>query len=161
MDGPEFLSRYAAGEKDFRGISLLRADLTKVPLDSVDFSGARFEGVTFCGSYSNCINTSVNFSGAYFWACELKGQFDFCDFRDTEIVSCNMECTRFFDCDFRGANTRLCNLSNTCFIRVNFEGSKLSGSGEDPCNFWDVIRDDGVFIPGFASELYPLSFDLW
>jgi uncharacterized protein YjbI with pentapeptide repeats len=159
MEGPEFLSRYAAGEKDFRGISLLHADLTKVPLDSVDFSGARFDRVKFCGAYSNCINTSVNFSGAYFWYCDLTGQFSFCDFRDTEIVSCDMEFTHFYDCDFRRANTKLCKLDGTSFVRVNFEGAKLSGSpAQDPCYFWDVIRDDGVFIPGFAFRLYPMNW---
>jgi uncharacterized protein YjbI with pentapeptide repeats len=155
MDGAEFLSRYAAGEKDFRGISLLRADLTKVPLDSVDFSGARFERVKFCGSYSNCINTSVNFSDARFWDCDLTGEFSFCDFRNADMGSCDLECTRFFDCDWRGVKTKFCNFTLTRFVRVNLEGAVLKGFGEEPCEFWDVIGLKGEFIPGFTEFIDP------
>lgn len=160
MDVKEFLARYKAGERDFRGVSLYRADLRRFPLDGVDFSGAIFQYVKFCGSYTDCVNSHINFSSAKFWGCDITGKFSFCDFRNTEMVHCDLEWTRFYDCDFRGANARLCNIDGTKFVRANLEGSELSGSGQDPCRFWDVIRDDGVFIPGFTFELYPLSFDL-
>ncbi|MDY7005107.1 MAG: pentapeptide repeat-containing protein [Cyanobacteriota bacterium] len=160
MDVKEFLARYKVGERDFRGVSLYRADLRRFPLDGVDFSGAIFQYVKFCGHYTDCVNSHINFSGAKFWSCDITGEFSFCDFRNTNIGSCNLESTRFSDCDWRGAKTKYCNMTRTHFVRVNLQGVTWGGYGEEPCRFWDVIRDDGVFIPGFTFELYPLSFDL-
>ncbi|MCC5657426.1 pentapeptide repeat-containing protein [Nostoc sp. XA010] len=60
----------------------------------------------------------------------------------------------FFDCDLRGATSTYANLTSAHFTRVNLQGAKLGGSGEDPCEYWDVIRHDGVFVPGFTSNLY-------
>ncbi|MEH2380364.1 MAG: pentapeptide repeat-containing protein [Nostoc sp.] len=136
----EFLRRYAAGERDFQQILLEYADLSGVELQGINLDGAQF-----------CY---VNLSSIKLWYCNLKAQFIYCNFRDALIENCDLESTRFFDCDLGGINTRICDLTCTRFIRVNLRDAKLSGSGEDPCRFWDVIREDGVFVPGFTSDLY-------
>jgi hypothetical protein len=45
----------------------------------------------------------------------------------------------------------------TAFTRVNLQGAEFGGFGEEPCRFWDVIRPDGVLIPGFTLNLYRYS----
>lgn len=39
-------------------------------------------------------------------------------------------------------------------LESTFKVTKTHGSGKDPCEFWDVIREDGVFVPGFTFDLY-------
>lgn len=136
----EFLKRYAAGERDFKQIILEYADLSGAELQNISLRGARF-------SY-------VNLSSIKLWDCNLTAEFIYCNFRDTLIENCDLERTRFFDCDLRGATLRYVELTSTTFTRVNLQGAKLGGSGKDPCEFWDVVREDGVFVPGFTFDLY-------
>ncbi|WP_392530822.1 pentapeptide repeat-containing protein [Nostoc sp. C117] len=136
----EFLRRYAAGERDFHRIILEYADLSGAELQGINLHGAQFN--------------YVNLSGIKLRSCILKAQFIYCNFRDALIESCNLEWAWFYDCDLRSANTRVCDLTSTHFIRVNLQGAKLRGFGEDPCKYWDVIRHDGVFVPGFTFDLY-------
>ncbi len=136
----DLLRRYAAGCRDFQGILIEYGDLSGVELQNIDLGGARF-------SY-------VNLSSIKLWDCDLGAEFSYCNLRDVNIESCRLSYARFFDCDLRGANTRICNFTCTAFTRVNLQGAKLGGFGEDPCKFWDVVRYDGVFIPGFTFDLY-------
>ncbi|MEG3875923.1 pentapeptide repeat-containing protein [Microcoleus sp. herbarium7] len=142
----ELLRRYAAGDRDFRHIILEYADLSGVELQNIDLTSAQFN--------------YVNLSGINLNMCKLRSaQFWYCNFTDAKIYNSDLESTRFFDCDLRGANTSAtCNLTCTRFTRVNFQGAKLGGTGEDPCEFRDVIRQDGVFISGFTSNLYRSSY---
>jgi len=131
----ELLGRYAAGERDFQNIILEYADLSGVELQNIDLTGAQF-------NYVNLSNISLN-------RCKLlSAQLCYCNFRDAKISSCNLESTSFFDCYLRELSTSSCNLTSTRFIRVSLQGAKLDGYCEEPCEFWDVIRPDGVFIPG-------------
>ena len=137
MDAEELLRRYSDGQRDFQRIILKYADLSGVELQNIDLTEAQFN--------------YVNLSGLNLHRCELGGaEFLNCNLREAKITSCHLECTRFFDCDFRGVNTSGCNLTRTNFIRVNFENAKIFGFGEEPCECWDITREDGVFIPGFA-----------
>ena len=141
----ELLRRYAAGERNFQHIILEYADLSGVELQNIDLIGAHF--------------TYVNLSGINLNQCKLRSaQFWYCNFTDAKISSCDLESTRFFDCNLRGANTNECNLTLTHFIRVDLKGATLGGFGEQPCQFWDVIRQDGVVICGFTSDLYRFSY---
>ena len=137
----DLLMRYAAGCRDFRHILIECANLSGAELQGIDLRGARFIYVNL-----SCINLIH---------CRLGAEFSYCNFRDANIESCDLNYARFFDCDLRGANTSMCDLTCTAFTRVNLQGAKLGGFGEDPCNFWDVVRYDGVFLPGFNSSLYP------
>ncbi|MEH1961506.1 MAG: pentapeptide repeat-containing protein [Nostoc sp.] len=136
----EFLRRYAAGERDFQQILLEYADLSGVELQGINLHGAQF-----------CY---VNLSSIKLWDCNLKAQFIYCNFRDALIEHCDLERTRFYDCDLRGATLRYVELTSTAFTRVNLQGTKTYGSGKDPCQLWDVVRQDGVFVPGFTFDLY-------
>ncbi|MBE8990878.1 pentapeptide repeat-containing protein [Nostoc sp. LEGE 12450] len=136
----EFLRRYAAGERDFQQILLEYADLSGVELKGISLDGAQF-------SY-------VNLSSIKLWDCNLKAQFIYCNFRDALIENCNFDWAWFYDCDLRGSNIRLCDVTSTHFIRVNLQGATRSNSGKDPCEYWDVVREDGVFVPGFTLDLY-------
>lgn len=136
----ELLERYEKGERDFSGIILEYANLSGVELRNIDLSGAQF-------SY-------VNLSGIKFWDCDLRTQFIYCNFTNAFIENCDLERARFYDCDLRSAILNHVELTSTQFIRVNLEGTRTKGSGKDPCEFWDVIREDGVFVPGFTINLY-------
>jgi uncharacterized protein YjbI with pentapeptide repeats len=141
----ELLRRYAAGETDFQNIILEYADLSGVELQNIDLTGAQFN--------------YVNLSRLNLHRCKLRSaQFWSCNFTEAKIYNSDLESTRFFDCNLRGANTSAtCNLTCTCFTRVNFQGAKLGGTGEAPCEFQDVIRQDGVFIQGFTFNPYLYS----
>ncbi|MCC3411982.1 MULTISPECIES: pentapeptide repeat-containing protein [unclassified Microcoleus] len=141
----ELLRRYVAGDRDFRNIILEYADLSGVELQNIDLTGAQFN--------------YVNLSRVNLHRCKLRSaQFWYCNFTDAKIYDSDLESTRFFDCDLRGANTSAtCNLTCARFTRINFQGAKLGGTGEDPCEFRDIIRQDGVFIPGFTFNPYLYS----
>ena len=135
----ELLRQYAAGDRDFRNIILEYADLSGVELQNIDLSGDQFN--------------YVNLSRLNLHRCELgSAQFWYCNFTEARITSSHLEYARFFDCDLRGFNSSKCNVSSANFIRVNFQGAKFGGFGEEPCNYWDIIRQDGVFIPGFTCN---------
>lgn len=137
----EFLRRYAAGERNFQQIILEYAELSGAELQNISLIGAKFR--------------YVNLSGIKLRSCNLIGsEFCYCNLRNANIESCFFECAWFLDCDLGGINTRICDLTCTRFMRVNLRDAKLSGSGEEPCEFWDVIREDGVFVPGFTINLY-------
>ncbi|MCC3531589.1 MAG: pentapeptide repeat-containing protein [Oscillatoriales cyanobacterium] len=141
----ELLRRYVAGDRDFQNIILEYADLSGVELQNIDLTGAQFN--------------YVNLSGINLNMCKLgSAEFWYCNFRDAKILSCNLESTRFFDCYFRGVNTSACNLTRTHFIRINFEYAKIYGFGDEPCECWDITREDGVFIPGFAFNPFLSSY---
>ena len=137
----QLLKRYAAGERDFQLIILEYADLSGVELQSIDLRGAEFN--------------YVNLSGINLRSCNLiAAQFWYCNFRKAQIISCELESTRFFDCDLREADMTDVNLTDTHFTRVNLQNTRTQGFGEEPCNFWDVIREDGKFISGYTMDLY-------
>lgn len=50
MTAEELLERYAAGERDFRGVDLTKARLADVDLSNADFSSARLDGADLSGS---------------------------------------------------------------------------------------------------------------
>ncbi|MEH1935118.1 MAG: pentapeptide repeat-containing protein [Nostoc sp.] len=138
----DLLRRYAAGCRDFQRILIEYADLSGVELQNIDLGHAKFR-------YVNLSSTNLR-------SCNLIGsEFCYCNLRNANIESCFFECAWFLDCDLGGINTRICELTSTRFIRVNLQDAKLSGSGEEPCEFWDVIRPDGKFIPGFTYVIYP------
>ncbi len=153
MDAEELLQLYNAGDRDFRAIILQHTDLSKVKLDSVNLSGACFYNVNLHGAHLK----NVNLSSTEWWGCNLFVEFWLCNLKDAIIDNCDLESARFFDCDLRRVQTKICNLTYTHFTRVNLQGADLSGFGEEPCRFWDVIRPDGVLIPGFTCSLYPDS----
>ncbi|MEM6753909.1 MAG: pentapeptide repeat-containing protein [Cyanobacteria bacterium P01_C01_bin.38] len=136
----ELLERYEKGERDFSKIILEYADLSGVELRNLSFGGA--------------ILSYVNLSNIKLECCNLRAEFMYCNFTNAVMENCDLGWARFFDCDLRKAISRLCTLSSTKFTRVNLENSKLDGSGEDPSEYWDVTREDGVFVPGFTFDLY-------
>ena len=136
----ELLERYAAGERDFTEIILEYANLSGVELRNINLRGAQF-------SY-------VNLSSIQLRQCDLRTQFIYCNFTNAIIENCDLERARFYDCDLRGVNTRICNLTSTQFTRVNLQGSRIDGFGRDFCEYWDLTREDGVFVPGFTINLY-------
>jgi uncharacterized protein YjbI with pentapeptide repeats len=134
----DLLRRYAAGERDFPQIILEYADLSGADFQRINLQGARL-------SY-------VNLSGINLRDSTLTAQFSFCNLRDSKIQSCYLESARFSDCDFRGASVTKVNLTYTSFIRVNLQGARLEGFGEEFPLFFDVVREDGEFIPGYTYE---------
>lgn len=81
MTGEELLKRYAAGERDFRGVDLTRvkipnvdlsgADLSGAILDSVDLTGAKLHNVKMRGATAT--SGWAEFSGTDFTGADLTG----------------------------------------------------------------------------------------
>ena len=136
----QFFRRYEKGERDFQHILLEYADLSGAELQGIEMGGAQFN--------------YVNLSGIKLKDCNLSATFTYCNFTNAKIASCNLESTRFFNCDFTNATLTSVNLTSTYFTRVNLQRTRTSGFGESPCRFRDVIREDGVFVPGFTFDLY-------
>jgi uncharacterized protein YjbI with pentapeptide repeats len=108
--------------------------LSGVELKNIDLTGAQFN--------------YVNLSRLNLHRCELRSaQFWYCYFREAKITSSHLEYARFFNCDLREFNSSKCNV-RVNFTRVNFQSAKFGGFGEEACKYWDIIRPDGVFIPG-------------
>jgi len=137
----ELLRRIAPGDRNFRRIILEYADLSGVELQNIDLTGAEFN--------------YVNLSRLNLHRCELgSAQFWYCNFREAKIISSHLQYSRFFDCDLRGFNSSNCDVSSVNFTRVYFQGAKFGGFGEEPCKYWNITREDGVFIPGFTLDPY-------
>ncbi|WP_104902444.1 pentapeptide repeat-containing protein [Nostoc sp. 'Peltigera membranacea cyanobiont' N6] len=133
-----FLKRYENGCRDFQSIILEYADLSMADFQRINLQGSQF-------SYVNLSRINLRDS-------TLTAQFSFCNFRDSKIESCYLESARFSDCDFRGASVTKVNLTYTSFIRVNLQGARLEGFGEEFPLFFNVVREDGEFIPGYTYE---------
>lgn len=105
MTREELLEHYAAGERDFRGIDLSRANLEEVCLEEINLEGADLRGTLFFRS---------NLIGAIFRNANLEG---------ADLSMTVLDAT-----DFRGANISYCSNMETSMIRANFRDAEQEGT---------------------------------
>jgi uncharacterized protein YjbI with pentapeptide repeats len=171
MDAEELLKGYAAGERDFAGITLSDIRLGGgggVNLEGVNFSGAIFKNIlieryrttniTIGSKFTNC-----NFSYSKWSFCEMP-----------RLVGCNLQYSvmegcffsrRFIDCDWRygqliGADfdefiLERCDLRERLLSIGPFLGFEDRGGG---LQYWgyeyvNTIDPDGVFHSGIYCSL--------
>ncbi len=157
MDASELYARYAAGERDFSGltfenISLNIAGLEEPAvesnvLDNIDFSRTKFESCDF--SY-------VNFRHAKFVDSTMNGgEFVCTNFTGADLRNSKFMFTEyatgidFTDADLRGACIDA-SLDGANLTRANLKGGDIAGGGEDViCS--ETIMPDGSIRNGIQQ----------
>jgi uncharacterized protein YjbI with pentapeptide repeats len=98
----ELLERYVAGERDFRGINLIQANLSGYNLSEADFSQADLSGAKFIGS---------NLSWAILRGTQLeKANFTRAILQRSNLCHANLSGAIFQGADLREANLQGANL---------------------------------------------------
>lgn len=122
----EFLKRYADGEKDFFGIKLTNADLSRANWDEPNPVGKSITG--------------VNFSDG-----DLSGT----DFRANDMRACAFSGSKLVGCRFDGADlTRVffgdADLSNVSFMGAKLLRAELSGANITGADFTGADLTDAI-----------------
>ncbi|WP_404783515.1 pentapeptide repeat-containing protein [Altericista sp. CCNU0014] len=148
MTAEELLERYAAGERDFSGITILAGNLIKAELTGINLSNATLSGTSFIGA----ILDDANLSGIY---------MDGGDFTRAELFGANLYKAMLDGCDFIGANLREANMSDTMlgdacldaalFYRANLTGSNMRGSSRCGTNFKEACLQNAVLESGISA----------
>jgi hypothetical protein len=106
----ELISRYDAGERDFRGVDLSGADLAGAYLARANLAFANLSGADLAGAYLEGVNLwdadlrGANLSGAYLHGADLEGAY------------------------LAGANLIGANLSGADLEGADLEGADLAGA---------------------------------
>ena len=101
MTAEGLLERYAAGERDFSGITLIRANFILADLRGINLSNAKLNGIKLI---------AANLDGANLSGARLEG---------ADLTSANLS-----RADLTGANLDGCQL-----VRTNFRDANLSEAG--------------------------------
>jgi hypothetical protein len=90
MTAEELLERYASGERDFSGVDLREARLSRADLSEINLSGADLIGANLTGA---------NLTGARLMEAELlEARFDY-----VNLTGANLRNAKFFDLIHAGA----------------------------------------------------------
>ena len=152
----EFFARYAAGERDFAGIELTDADLSR----ATGWEKNNPIGQTITGS----VLGEGDFSGTNFSANDMRG----CNFSRSKMVRCDFTLTNltqacFLGTDLSGATFEGAKLIRTELMEANLGGANMTGvdltgadmTGADDGGAWyesalfcDTTLPDGTFLKG-------------
>ncbi len=130
----EFLRRYADGERDFFGIKLTKADLSRVNWDDPNSVGQTITGANF--SEEDLSST---------------------DFRANDMRACAFSASKLVGCQFDGANLtqaffRDADLSNASFIGAKLLGADLSEANVTGADFTGADLTDAS-LPSFDESV--------
>ncbi|VEP17903.1 putative Pentapeptide repeat family protein [Hyella patelloides LEGE 07179] len=153
----ELLARYAAGERDFRGIILQYISLDGVKLEEVDFTGAIFNAVSFESvpvaiedtyRVEQTIFTNCNFSCSEWWFCCYIPKLIGCNLQFAVMEGCCFG-PKFVDCDWKNGQ-----IIGAYFDEFIFED----------CDLRNMRRSSGFHIvPEYINQnwtiLYRNTFD--
>lgn len=116
----EVLSRYARGERDFRGIDIHSADLA-----GADLSDARFPSASFSGTNL----TGARLVGADFSQATVRGvRFDRALLCHAHLARLDLWLISFSEADLRGANLAGVRVSECNFSGANLTDARLEGA---------------------------------
>jgi uncharacterized protein YjbI with pentapeptide repeats len=125
MNESELLSRYASGERDFRGANLSCADLRGATLRDANLRGAHLScadlrdatlrGADLRGANLSCADLScANLRGANLRGANLRGA----DLRGADLSCADLSYADLSYADLRGATLRGADLSKTGIVRL-------------------------------------------
>jgi uncharacterized protein YjbI with pentapeptide repeats len=115
MTAEELLERYAAGERDFSGVTLRQGNLIKAQLAGINLSNATLSGTSFIGADLS----ESNLSGV----CMDGGDFTSANLRRSNFQKASLSGVRLI-----GANCREANFSEAQMYRAFLEGATFIGA---------------------------------
>lgn len=122
----EFLRRYADGEKDFFGINLTNADLSRANWDEPNPVGKSITGVNF---------SEGDLSGTDFRANDMRG----CAFSGSKLVGCRFDSANLTQAFFGDAD-----LSNASFVGAKLLRADLSEANITGADFTRADLTDAI-----------------
>ena len=171
MESEEFLSKYAAGERNFPGINLCEANLSAVNLSGANLSGANLSVANLSGANLSGANLShaklnvARMSGANLSKANLNrailnvANLIRADLGGAELIQAaliraeliraefsraNLSGANLSSADLREAKLRQANLSRANFSSANLRGASLTAANLEGANFHgsDLSRAD-------------------
>jgi uncharacterized protein YjbI with pentapeptide repeats len=154
MDVEELYRRYAAGERDFSGVDLSRADLNVANVTYIEdlqpgqneLSGINLSGANLTRANLSCVNlsganlSSANLDSATLECTILTGA----DLRKAILDYAELVCN-LIDVDLREASIFCTRLIGTNLTRANLMGATFQVmTEEDGLIFCDTIMPDGT-----------------
>ena len=156
MTAENLLQRYASGERDFFGIELTDADLSRATGWDIDNP----KGQVITGTiFTEAILSRTNFSGNDMRACAMSGatliQCQFiradlsgCNFTDSDLSGANFLGAKLRGVDFSRTNLRGANMTGVDLTGANMRGADDEGAWYESASFCDTILPDGTLIEG-------------
>lgn len=149
MDASELLSRYAAGERDFRGAALAGIDLTGAALLNADFSQADLRGTQLVGAQLRGARLeAADLSGANLEGASLEVNMD-------GLARVNLNRARLVGANLRGANLR-----STLLRGADLSGATLSGTRLSGANATGVVLHAAMLADAELGSTVLLGADL-
>lgn len=120
MTAEELLERYATGERDFRGITLYKANLIKVNLSGADFSNANLsDSYLIAANLKNCVFQKTCLEGVDLTSAVLVR---------ADLGNDNLTSSRLIGSNCREANFTNVALHNSFIDSACFHGANLTGA---------------------------------
>jgi Pentapeptide repeats (9 copies) len=145
----EFFNRYADGERDFFGIKLVNADLSRASWDDSNPVGQAIIGA---------ILGEGDLSGTDFRANDMRA----CNFGGSKLVGCRFDGTNLTKVSFRhadltnasfvGANLTRTDLSEANLTGADFTGADLTGAKFPSSEVSEVLWDEGDDIKNWVIQ---------
>ncbi|KAM3090154.1 pentapeptide repeat-containing protein [Phormidesmis sp. 146-35] len=133
LSAEDLLERYAAGERDFSGIYLIRLKFGKKFPMGVDLSGINLSGANLSESDLRKVNLSgANLSGADLSNCLIE---------NANLSGANLKNTQMTESNLSGADLTSANLVYTILT-----GSNLTNANLTDAHFTYVIGSNGKII---------------
>ncbi|MGB3511674.1 MAG: pentapeptide repeat-containing protein [Microcoleaceae cyanobacterium] len=120
MDSEKILQKYAAGERNFTGIILCEANLSRVNLNQVNFSQAVLNLTNFSGANLS----EANLSGAKLNVARLTG----INLTHAKLNGTTLNVTNLIQANLTGAELIEAKLIRAELIRANLTNANLKGS---------------------------------
>lgn len=145
----EFFGRYADGERDFFGIKLVNADLSRANWDESNPVGQAITGA---------ILGEGDLSGTDFRANDMRA----CNFGGSKLVGCRFDGTNLTKVSFRhadltdasfvGANLTRTDLSEANLTGANFTGADLTGAKLPSSEVSEIVWDEGDNVKNWVIQ---------
>jgi uncharacterized protein YjbI with pentapeptide repeats len=135
MTAEELLQRYAAGERDFSGLNLIRLNIGGEYPMGAKLSGINLSGANLSESDLSKINLSeANLSGANLSQCLIK---------NANLSGANLSGANLSSTQISGSNLSSADLTSTNFLHTVMTGVDLTDANLTNTQFCDTIGPDG------------------
>jgi uncharacterized protein YjbI with pentapeptide repeats len=136
MDAEELVRRYEAGERDFRGEELPRANLIRAHIPRINLSGAYLYGANLSGAcLDDAILEGVNLERAWLCGLYVNGELRWADPRQSDSLRNFLRRARHDDVmkfkpgtSLRNAVLKNANLQHAVLWGADLSGADLKGA---------------------------------